>query len=155
MAKERAFGTKILIRPVGSSTWNDIAQVKDISGPSMSKETIDVTTHDSADSWIERLSGLKGGGAVSFEIEWDHVGGGPTPYAVLQAAFNDVGVNYELAIMSPGGKVIGFASAVANEKCWRMAGTVTKIEPSFPVGGSLRQSFEFTVTGPVTRFTAA
>ncbi len=56
-----AFGTTI--------QWNAeaIGEVLSISGPSQSVDTIDVTSHDSSDSFREFIAGLRDGGEVTIE----------------------------------------------------------------------------------------
>ena len=154
MAKERAFGHKILARPVGNPTWSVAVNIKDIDGPSQSKDVIDVTTHDSASSYIERLPGLKDGGTVSFEVEWAHANEAGSG-ALWGSAFTDVANLYEFAIVSPTGSVNGYLTATTNVSCWRFTGIVTKLGPALPVGGSIRMSIELTVTGPVTYYPAS
>lgn len=154
MAKERAFGTKLLMRLVGASTWDLVIYVKDIDGPSQSKDVIDVTTHDSSGSYIERLPGLLDGGTVSFDLQWGHVdASGSGGY--VQAGFAVVNSLYEFAVMSPSGKVNGYASETTNLRCWRFSGILTKMGPSMPVGGSLQMGMEITVSGPVTYYPAS
>lgn len=62
MAKQRALGTKLLI---GSTTPVAIGSLTSISSPSMTQETIDVTTLDSDGEFREFLGGFKDGGEVS------------------------------------------------------------------------------------------
>ena len=60
-AAKSAFGTTI--------QWNAqaIGEVLSISGPSQSVDTIDATSHDSADAYREFIAGLRDGGEVSVE----------------------------------------------------------------------------------------
>ncbi|MBW7475950.1 hypothetical protein K0T92_14485 [Paenibacillus oenotherae] len=60
MAK-RALGTKLKIGTPGTA----IGELTSISSPSMSQETIDVTTLDSAGEYREFIGGFKDGGEVS------------------------------------------------------------------------------------------
>ena len=55
------FGTKL--------NWDgqDIAELSSISGPSEAVDTIDVTSHDSDDTYKEFIAGLRDGGEISFE----------------------------------------------------------------------------------------
>jgi len=50
-------------------TWDsaDIAELTNISGPSESINTIDVTSHDSDDGYEEFVAGIKSGGDISIE----------------------------------------------------------------------------------------
>ena len=50
-------------------TWNEvvIAEVVQVTGPSESADMIDVTNHDSANTFREFIAGLRNGGEVSIE----------------------------------------------------------------------------------------
>ena len=58
---ERALGTKLLIGEPGEA----IGKLTSISSPSMTQETIDVTTLDSVGEYREFIGGFKDGGEVS------------------------------------------------------------------------------------------
>ena len=45
----------------------DLAEVKTISGPSESMDTIDLTSHDSADKFREFVAGIHDGGEITVE----------------------------------------------------------------------------------------
>jgi len=45
----------------------DIAELTNISGPTETMDTIDVTSHDSPDTYREFVAGLRNGGDISFE----------------------------------------------------------------------------------------
>lgn len=64
-----AFGTT-LSRDNGTS-FDALANVTSLSGPSMSRETIDVTSHDSASSYMEFVASLIDGGEVTADLNWD------------------------------------------------------------------------------------
>lgn len=66
-----AFGT-FLKRGNGASpeVFATIAEVSSISGPSITLETIDVTTHSSGEPWRQFVGGLLDGGEVSFDINF-------------------------------------------------------------------------------------
>lgn len=59
---QRSLGTKLKI---GSTTPIAIGQLTSISSPSMSQETIDVTTLDSAGEYREFIGSFKDGGDVT------------------------------------------------------------------------------------------
>ena len=48
----------------------DIAEIIDISGPSMSKDAIEVTAHDGSDGYREYIPGWRDGGEVSITANW-------------------------------------------------------------------------------------
>ncbi|MNE66588.1 Phage major tail protein 2 [compost metagenome] len=60
---QRALGTKLKIGPTASIVA--IGQLTSISSPSMSQETIDVTTLDSDGGYRDFIGGFKDGGEVS------------------------------------------------------------------------------------------
>ena len=65
MTKYASFGT-VLKRGA-----TPIAQVLDISGPGLSADTEDVTSHDSTGGWEEHVVTVLRTGDVSFDIEYD------------------------------------------------------------------------------------
>jgi len=50
-------------------SWDgvDLDEITSITGPGESRATIDVTSHDSPDSYMEFIAGLGDGGEISFE----------------------------------------------------------------------------------------
>ena len=48
-------------------TFTAVAELTDISGPSLSTDTIDVTNHDSEEAYREFVAGLKDAGEVNIE----------------------------------------------------------------------------------------
>ena len=65
MAKLAAYGS--LLKKAGTT----ITQVSSLSGPHMSAETIDVTTHDSASAVREFVSGLIDAGEITAALVFD------------------------------------------------------------------------------------
>lgn len=63
-AATRGFGT--LLKRNGTT----VAEARDITGPGMSRETVDVTTHDSTGGWREYIAGALSGGEVSFDCNF-------------------------------------------------------------------------------------
>ena len=59
---DHAFGTTIQ-----KSGGTAIAEVTSISGPNITTETIDVTSHDSDNTYREYISGMYEGGEISIE----------------------------------------------------------------------------------------
>ena len=55
----------------GAGTYTKIAEVSSINGPSFSMDTVDATNMDSTNRWREFIAGLKDGGEVSFDVNWD------------------------------------------------------------------------------------
>ncbi len=60
-----AFGTVLTISPTAGDII--VAELTSISGPSISMDTIDVSSHDSADRAREFVAGMIDGGEISVE----------------------------------------------------------------------------------------
>lgn len=133
MAGIDAFGTQLLRGDGGTpEIFTAIANVTSISGPGLSRETIDVTAHDSPDGWMEFLGGLKDAGEVSADINYD-----PSKHDTLVADFDDDEPrNYQLV----------FPDATT----WSIQAILTGFEPEAPYDDKLAASLTFKVTGKPT-----
>ena len=69
MTKEAAFGAEFQITI--SSVLTTIAQVKDIQGPDIEYDTVDVTTHDSTGGWEEHVAAVIRSGQVVLSLVYD------------------------------------------------------------------------------------
>lgn len=139
MAGIDAFGTQ-LQRGDGAATevFTAIANITSIDPPSIERETLDVTTHGSPDQWREHLGGLKDGGEVSFDLNYD-----PTEHDTLVADFDDTEArNY---------KVVWPASLGS----WEFAAILTGFEPSAPHDEQLTASVTLKVSGKPVLTTGA
>jgi predicted secreted protein len=108
-----------------AEAFTKVCEVGDIKGPGLSRDTLDVTTHDSPNDWEEFIVGIKKGGDVTFPINW--VPDDPTHDNVtgLWAAWDD-GVLRNWRIVPPiTGVYLAFAALV------------TEIGPEFPVNDKL------------------
>jgi predicted secreted protein len=136
MAGINGFGTE-LQRGDGTTpteVFTALANVTNIGGPGLSRETIDVTAHDSPDAWMEFRGGLKDGGEVSVDINYD-----PAEHDVLVADFEDEDPrNYQLVFPDTGATT------------WTFAAILTGFEPEAPYDDKLAASLTFKVTGKPT-----
>lgn len=48
-----------------------VGGIRDVDGPSMSSDEVEVTTNDSPQQWKEFIAGLKDGGDISFDMIYD------------------------------------------------------------------------------------
>lgn len=135
MAKKAAYGTSITIQRLQTGSYVAMTNLKDISGPEITAETIDVTTHDSADHFNEFLAGIADGGEVTFDVEFD-----PTS-AAHETLWNDVAARqlHNFKLILPGGS--GSVGNIA------FAGLLTKIGIGAPVKGSLMAPVTIKVSG--------
>lgn len=108
-----------------------IADPTSISGPGLSRETIDVTSHGSPDGWMEFIGGLKDGGEVSVDVNYD-----PAAHDLLIADFEDsVPRNYQVVFPDPG------------TTTWGIKAVLTGFEPEAPYDDKLAASLTFKVSG--------
>lgn len=105
MAGFNAFGTKFERGDGGSpEVFTAIGEATNLSGPSMTRETIDVTSHDSPNGYMEFVGGLKDGGQFSFDVNYD-----PAIHNILQDDLDDaLPRNYRLVLPTPPGGQFDF-----------------------------------------------
>ncbi len=144
MSGRNAFGTQFLRGDGGSpELYTMIANVTNISGPARTRETIDVTSHDSPDAWMEFLGGLKDGGEVGIEINYD-----PTePTHLLDDDFDDdVPRNYRIVILPD----------TPDEHTWDFKAVLTELSDEFPYDDKMGRTMTVKVSGkPVLTATGA
>lgn len=131
MAGLDAFGTQ-LQRGDGATpeVFTPLANVTDITPPGIERETYDVTAHDSPDAWREFIGGLKDGGEVEIDINYD-----PREHDALIADFADTAPrNYKC--VWPG--------TLGN---WAFGAILTNFEPEAPHDDKLAASAKFKVSG--------
>ena len=74
--------------------WVDIAEVNSITGPSMSRDTIDVTSLDSVGGYREFITGFRNAGTITLAMNFTNV-----TYALMKTDFeSDTAQNYDLLL---------------------------------------------------------
>jgi predicted secreted protein len=136
MSGRDGFGT-LFQRATGAApgtTYETIANVTNISGPERTRETIDVTAHDSPGGWMEFLGGLKDGGEIGLDINYD-----PTESTHdLDDDFDDaVPRNYRIVILPD----------TPDEYTWQIAGIMTNCGDEFPYDDKMARSLTVKVSG--------
>lgn len=134
MAKYAAFGT--LLKRAGTT----IAQVQNISGPGLSLDTEDVTTHDQATAWEEVVGTILRSGEVTLDIVYDpnHATHKNAAGGLLADLAARTSVSYTLIFPSSG------------TVTWTFTALVTGFEPSAPYDGALTASVTLKLTGAPT-----
>ena len=137
---ESSFGT-LLQRGDGAApteAFTTIAQVTNIGGPSLSQESVDVTSHSSAGAFREKVGGLLDGGEISLDINF-----GPTEPTHKEGAggllkdFTDRSVNnYKLLF--------------PDTTYWICPCLVTGFTPDMSIEGKLGAAVTLTVSGEPT-----
>lgn len=119
------------------TTFETIANVTGIKGPDRKRETIDVTAHDSPGGWMEFLGGLKDGGEIQLDLNYD-------PAEVthdIDTDFDDTAPrNYRIVIL-PG---------TDEEWTWSISGVMTDLGDEFPYDDKMTRSMTVKVTGKPT-----
>jgi predicted secreted protein len=136
-----SFGTLLQIGDGGTpENFTTIAEVRDISGPSLELDVEEVTSHDSPGGWEEVVGTILHGGEVEFDINFiptetthrDAAGG------LLRDMKNRTLRNFKLVFPDPGNTT------------WRFAALVTNFEPEASVDGSLSASVTLRISGQPT-----
>lgn len=146
MAEYTAFGTILAYgnSETPSEEFTKVAQVKDISGPSMSRETIDVTNHQSPSGYAQFLASIADGGEITFTVEYDPQDGShDQTTGLLKLMGETVTRNWKLIfpVEVTTGQYAGYT----------FKGIVTGFSPAAPVKGSLTADITIKVAGAVTQ----
>lgn len=145
MAGVNAFGTEFQRGNGATPTevFTTIAHVTKIGGPARKRDTIDVTTHQSPDGWMEFIGSLKDGGEISLEVNYD-----PTEATHdLDDDFDDVDPRHYKIVILPD---------TADEYTWALSGILTELGDEFPYDDKMSRSMTIKVTGkPVLTHTGS
>lgn len=117
-------------------TFRTLAEVTDLTGPGMSRETPDATHMLSPDGYREFLGGLKDGGELT--VECNHL-----PNDASQDSSTGV-----LALFESGDKrTWRITFPTTPTVIWEMDAVVSAFEPSFPLDDKLGLSVTLKVSG--------
>ena len=135
-----AFGTQLQIGTTSGSvtTFATIAEVTDISGPSISRDSVEGTNHSSGSGYREFKPGLIDGGEIGFSINYD-------PDADTHASGSAGGILFQLAdtdvhpfrLIHPG----------ETTKGWAFSAFLTKFEPKYPIDDKIAADLTLKITG--------
>lgn len=123
----------------GPEVFTTIAEVKDISGPSLSMATIDVTNQSSTGGWAEFIGGIKDAGEVTFDVNFlpaDATHNAAT--GLIRDYNNRTKRNFQLVFPDAGATT------------WSFAALVTAFQPTEPIGDALTASVTLKITGQPT-----
>jgi len=130
--------------PIGGTVYIAIGQVKDISGPALTRGDIDATTHDSTLGYKEFLPGLVDGGVITFPINFvsqnlKHLQGVGTGLAGDMERDGCLLATWELTL-----------SDCAGTPVWTWAGYVNGYNVAAPVEGVNTSDISIKVSGKPT-----
>lgn len=134
MAKYAAYGTELYKGTSGAGTA--IAQVQSISGPGLSLDTEDVTSHDSTNAWEEVVGTILRSGEITLDVVYDPANA--THVALWTDMVSRAAATYTLV----------FSDSATTE--WAFSAYVTGFEPGAPHDGALTASVSMKPTGDMT-----
>lgn len=140
MAGYDAFGTQFKRDSTGMGVFVAIANVTDISGPSRTREALDVTAHDSADQYMEFVKGLKDAGEVEITLNYSPAGSG-SGHGLLDDDFEEDALRDYQIVVRPG---------QANEVTWEFSALITDLGDEFPYDDKMERSATFKISGKPT-----
>jgi predicted secreted protein len=132
-----AFGTLLKIGDGGTpETFTTIAEVRDISGPSLALDTADVTSHDSPGGWEEHIGTILRSGEITFTVNFvpTHATHNPSTGLIADMVNREVR-NFQLVFPNVGNTT------------WAFAALVTGFEPAEPVDDALTADVTLKLTG--------
>lgn len=128
-----AFGTQFKVGDgAATEAFTAVAEVHNISGPSLSRDSIETTHHGSTGGFREYLPGLRDGGEVTIDLNWDH---GNATHAGLYTQIDSGTDNGNFQVEFPDATVFEFS------------GHVTSFDVTAPIDDRLTASVTFKVSG--------
>lgn len=135
-----AYGTLLQSGDGGApEVFTTVAEVTDISGPSLALDPLDVTSHESPGAFREFVGGLLDGGEVTFTI--NYVPTGATHDATT-------GLLADMVARTVRNFQLIFPDVGATQ--WSFSALVTAFEPAEPVDDRLSAELTLKVTGQPT-----
>jgi len=121
-----------------TETFTSIAEITELTPPSMSRDDIDVTSHTSADGYREFISGMRDAGEVTFKANWLPTNSTQDATTGILESFND-NANHNWKIILPNTLItISFS------------GFITAFEPDLPIEEQGQLSCTIKVSGKPT-----
>lgn len=136
-----AFGAQIQIgNGATPESFTTVAEVLDISGPDLTRDTEDVTPHDAEDGYEELIATLRRTGEVTFDVNFvpSHPTHGSGAGGLIGLYESEERTNFRL-VLAP---TIGYT--------WSFKALVTGVSTANPVTGAARASVTLKPTGKPT-----
>jgi predicted secreted protein len=123
-----------LLKKFVDSAWVSVGEVTTISGPTMSRETIDVTSLASTGGYREFIAGFRDPGTMTFTMNFNR-----TDYEAMKTDFeSDTEQDYELILPDDETTTLEFS------------GLVTELPLNLDPGSQITCNVTIKVTGQVT-----
>ncbi len=135
-----AYGTLLQIGDGASpEVFTTIAEVTDISGPSLALDALDVTAHTSPAAFREFIGGLLDGGEVSFTINY-----------VPTETTHDAGTGLIADMIARTVRNFQLVFPDSGTTTWSFPALITAFEPAEPVDDRLMAEVTLKVAGQPT-----
>jgi predicted secreted protein len=118
----------------GTSAWADIAAINSISGPGMSRDTIDVTSLDSTGGYREFIAGFRNAGTITLAMNFTRA-----TYELMKTDFDvDTIQNYEIVLPD------------LEETTLEFEGLITELPLNIPADDKISADVTIQISGQVT-----
>jgi predicted secreted protein len=133
MASTAVSGVGTKFQRWNGSTYVSLAEVNSITGPSMTRAFIDVTSLDSTGGYREFITGFRDAGTISLKMNFT-----TASYAFIKEDFQKVAANaYKIVLSDPGLSTLEFE------------GLVTELPLSIPTDDKISADCTIKITGQV------
>jgi predicted secreted protein len=123
-----------LLKKYTGAAWVSVGEVINISGPTMSRETIDVTSLASTGGYREFIAGFRDPGTLTFTMNFTR-----SDYEIMKTDFeSDTEVDYEMILPDDDVTSLEFS------------GLVTELPLNLDPGSQITCNITIKVTGQVT-----
>jgi predicted secreted protein len=123
-----------LLKKYTGTAWVSVGEVINISGPTMSRETIDVTSLASTSGYREFIAGFRDPGTLTFTMNFTR-----SDYDAMKADFeSDTEVDYEMILPDDDVTTLEFS------------GLITELPLNLDPGSQITCNITIKVTGQVT-----
>lgn len=134
MAAISGQGTKFRRWNITSGIWEDIAEITGISGPSMSRNTIDTTTLGTAGGYRTFIGALRDPGSITLNMNFTRA-----TYEQMKEDFeNDTSQNYEIILPDE------------ENTSFEFEGLVTELPLNVPTDDKITADVTIKISGQVT-----
>lgn len=134
MASNATAGVGTKFRRWDGSNWVDIAEINSITGPGMSRGTIDVTSLDSTNGYREFIGSFRDGGTVALSMNFSR-----STYETMKTDFeSDTLQNYEIYLSD------------AEHTSFEFEGLVSELSLAIPTDDKISADVTIKVSGQMT-----
>ena len=135
-----SFGTLLKIGDgAGTEVFTTIAEVLDIDGPTLTQDTVEVTSQTATARYKEYIVTLKDGGEVTFDVNYITDDSTHDASTGLIKDYNDGTLRNFQVIFSDSGTTT-----------WAISAYIVNFGPTMPVNGALNASITLKVSGQPT-----